>query len=102
MFSHVLSETVIVVVCVKLTLPYVKQIANRNVLYVSRNPNRGSVSTWRGGMGRKMKGRFKRKGSIYPAQAGIKIAGRNISYLRYADDTTLMAETGEELKRETL
>ena len=35
---------------------------------------------------------------MYPAQAGIKIAGRNISYLRYADDTTLMAETGEELK----
>ena len=33
------------------------------------------------------------------AQAGIKIAGRNINYLRYADDTTLMAESQEELKR---
>ena len=32
------------------------------------------------------------------AQAGIKIAGRNINHLRYADDTTLMAERGEELK----
>ena len=32
------------------------------------------------------------------AQAGMKIAGRNISNLRYADDTTLMAETEEELK----
>ena len=32
------------------------------------------------------------------AQAGIKIAGRNISNLRYADDTTLMAECEEELK----
>ena len=32
------------------------------------------------------------------AQAGIKIAGRNISNLRYADDTTLMAEREEELK----
>ena len=32
------------------------------------------------------------------AQAGIKIAGRNISNLRYADDTTLMAESEEELK----
>ena len=32
------------------------------------------------------------------AQAGIKIAGRNINNLRYADDTTLMAETIEELK----
>ena len=31
------------------------------------------------------------------AQAGIKIAGRNINNLRYADDTTLMAESGEEL-----
>ena len=32
------------------------------------------------------------------AQAGIKIAGRNISHLRHADDTTLMAESEEELK----
>ena len=32
------------------------------------------------------------------AQAGIKIAGRNINNLRYADDTTLMAESQEELK----
>ena len=32
------------------------------------------------------------------AQAGIKIAGRNINNLRYADDTTLMAESREELK----
>ena len=33
------------------------------------------------------------------AQAGIKIAGRNINNLRYADDTTLMAESKEELKK---
>ena len=33
------------------------------------------------------------------AQAGIKIAGRNINYFRYADDTTLIAESKEELKR---
>ena len=33
------------------------------------------------------------------AQAGIKIAGRDINNLRYADDTTLMAESEEELKR---
>ena len=32
------------------------------------------------------------------AQAGIKIAGKNINNLRYADDTTLMAESKEELK----
>ena len=32
------------------------------------------------------------------AQAGIKIVGRNINHLRYADDTTLMAESEEELK----
>ena len=32
------------------------------------------------------------------AQAGIKIAGRNINHLRYADDRTLMAESEEELK----
>ena len=32
------------------------------------------------------------------SQAGIKIAGRNISNLRYADDTTLMVESEEELK----
>ena len=39
-----------------------------------------------------------RNGGLNEAQAGIKIAGRNISYLRYADDTTLMAESEEELK----
>ena len=33
------------------------------------------------------------------AQAGIKIVGRNINNLRYADDTTLMADSEEELKR---
>ena len=33
------------------------------------------------------------------AQAGIKTAGRNINNLRYADDTTLMAESEEELKK---
>ena len=33
------------------------------------------------------------------AQAGVKIAGRNINNLRYADDITLMAESEEELKR---
>ena len=35
---------------------------------------------------------------LYEAQAGIKIAGRNINNLRYADDTTVMAESEEELK----
>ena len=39
-----------------------------------------------------------RKAGLEEAQAGIKIAGRNINNLRYADDITLMAETEEELK----
>ena len=39
-----------------------------------------------------------RKAGLDETQAGIKIAGRNISNLRYADDTTLMAENEEELK----
>ena len=39
-----------------------------------------------------------RKAGLNEAQAGIKIAGRNINNLRYADDTTLMAESEEELK----
>ena len=39
-----------------------------------------------------------RKAGLEEAQAGIKIAGRNINDLRYADDTTLMAESKEELK----
>ena len=34
---------------------------------------------------------------LYDAQTGVKIAGRNIYNLRYADDTTLMAESEEEL-----
>ena len=39
-----------------------------------------------------------RSAGLEEAQAGIKIAGRNINHLRYADDTTLMAESEEELK----
>ena len=39
-----------------------------------------------------------RNAGLDEAQAGIKIARRNINYLRYADDTTLMAESKEELK----
>ena len=39
-----------------------------------------------------------RNTGLEEAQTGIKIAGRNINHLRYADDTTLMAESEEELK----
>ena len=39
-----------------------------------------------------------RDAKLDEAQAGIRIAGRNINNLRYADDTTLMAESEEELK----
>ena len=39
-----------------------------------------------------------RNAGLEEAQAGIKIAGRNINHLRYADDTTLMAENKEELQ----
>ena len=39
-----------------------------------------------------------RNAGLEEAQAGIKIAGRNLNNLRYADDTTLMAESDEELK----
>ena len=40
-----------------------------------------------------------RNAGLEEAQVGIKIAGRNINNLRYADDTTLMAESEEELKK---
>ena len=40
-----------------------------------------------------------RNAGLDEAQTGIKIAGRNINILRYADDTTLMAESEEELRR---
>ena len=40
-----------------------------------------------------------RNAGLNEAQAGIKIAGRNINSLRYTDDSTLMAESEEELKR---
>ena len=43
-----------------------------------------------------------RNAGLEEAQAGIKIAGGNINKLRYADDTTLMAESEEELKRMAL
>ena len=39
-----------------------------------------------------------RNAGLHEAQAGIKIAGRNINNLRYAEDTTLMVESKEELK----
>ena len=39
-----------------------------------------------------------RNAGLDEAQAGIKIAGRNVNNLRYTDDTTLMAESEEELK----
>ena len=39
-----------------------------------------------------------RNAGLDEAQSGIKIAGRNVNSLRYADDTTLMAESEEELK----
>ena len=41
---------------------------------------------------------IRRNAGLEEAQAGIKIAGRNINNVRYADDTTLMAESEEELK----
>ena len=40
-----------------------------------------------------------RNAGLVEAQAGMKIAGRNINNLRYADDSTLMAESEEEIKR---
>ena len=43
-----------------------------------------------------------RNAGLDEAQAGIKIAGRNINHLRYADDTTPMAESEEELKEENV
>ena len=41
---------------------------------------------------------IRRNAGLEETQAGIKIAGRNINHLRYTDDTTLMAESEEELK----
>ena len=41
---------------------------------------------------------MQRNGGLDEAQAGIKIAGRNINYLRYVEDTNFMAESKEELK----
>ena len=97
----------------KLTLPYVKQIANGDLLYGSGNSKRASVSTQTVGMRRDGKeGQnggnicipnlyaeyIMRNTRLEETQAGIKIAGRNINNLRYADDTTLMAESDKELK----
>ena len=45
---------------------------------------------------------IKRNPGLEESQAGIKIAGTNINNLRYADDTTLMAESEEELKKNLL
>ena len=50
----------------KVTLPYVKYIANRYLLFGSGNSNRGSVSTYRSGMGREMEGISKGRGLCIP------------------------------------
>ena len=47
----------------KLTMPYVKEIINGNLLYDSENSNRGSVTTSKGGMEREMGARFRREGA---------------------------------------
>ena len=49
----------------KRTLPYVKYIANRNLLYGSGNSNRGSVSTWKHGMGGRWEGGSQGTGYMY-------------------------------------
>ena len=49
----------------KLTFPYVKEIANGNLLHDSGKSNWGSGSTWRGGMERKVGGKVKREGTMY-------------------------------------
>ena len=46
--------------------------------------------------------KFERNAGLEEAQAGVKIAGRNINNLRYTDDTTLTAEREEELKKKSL
>ena len=51
-----------------------------------------------GGIGGRRKRGQKRMRWLDGAEAGIKISGRNINNLKYADDTTLMAESEEELK----
>ena len=64
-----------------LTLPYVKWIANGNLLYGSGNSNRGSVSTSRGGMGREMAGSFKREGIyVYLWLIHGKVNGNPLQY----------------------
>ena len=75
-----------------------------------RKLKQGLCINLEGWMGWEMGGRFKSEGiylylehimrnaGLEEAQAGIKIARRNINNLRYADDTTLMAESEEELK----
>ena len=49
-----------------------------------------------------MQSEIMRNAGLDEAQAGVKVAGRNTNNLRYADDTTLMAESEEELKKKPL
>ena len=49
----------------KLTLPYVKWIANGNLLFKSGNPNRSSVSMWKGGIGGRWEGGSKGRGYMH-------------------------------------
>ena len=56
----------------KLTIPYVKYIANGNLLWDSGNSNRSSITIYKGGMGKEMGGRFRREGTCVYLENEIK------------------------------
>ena len=62
----------------KLPLPYVKQIANGNLLYDSGNSNRVSLSTQRGGMGREIRGRLQREGIYVSFQFSHSVVSNSL------------------------
>ena len=66
------------------------------MLYLSTVPRRGFATC--SSVSELLKEYIMRNAGLEETQAGIKIAGRNINNLRYADDTTIMAESEEELK----
>ena len=76
----------------KLTLPYGKQTASRSLLYVSGNSNRGSVSTSRGGGGRRWEGASKGSGTCIPMVRFDRKQQNSVKQLSFNKKKLLLGE----------
>ena len=77
---------------------FIPEIVQSIIVKMTKELRRIDVQSYKSEVFNKELDNIMRNAGLEEAQAGIKIAGRNINNLRYADDTTLMEESKEELK----